>query len=108
MTRRKVIFPPADYWTNPPKKEEPPMPTSRPSTPEENEAALAFLAVIDAAFRGDQQAVNIVLDPWVNNAGPVLQFATAMMTSLIASSVDRPDLFISNLRHQLIDGMASQ
>ena len=108
MTRRKVIFVPADYWTDPPQPEEPPMTTSRKATLEENEAALALLAVIEASQRGDQHAINVVLDEWRDNLGPVLQFATALLSSLITQCCDEPRILIGSMRKDLINGMASR
>lgn len=95
-----VIRPDPGYWTRP--KENPMM-----LTREESEAALCWLAVIEAASRYDQHAANVLLEPWRDNLGPVLKYALLMTTSLIGGGVDRPDMFINYLRGRLITDMAN-
>ncbi|SLL01299.1 Uncharacterised protein [Mycobacteroides abscessus subsp. abscessus] len=82
------------------------MTASRKSTPRENEAALAVLAVIEAGMKGDTIAANIVLEPWADDLAPVLQFATALLTGLVTQCCDEPRILIGSMRRDIIAEMA--
>lgn len=81
--------------------------TARPSTPAENEAALALLAIVEACYNNDQDAANILLDPWRDNLAPVLQFAVELLALLIRQACDDPRTYIESFRVGLINAMAN-
>lgn len=84
------------------------MTTSRKATPEENEAALALIAVIEARHRGDQTAANTLLNDWRDNLAPVLQFSIELLAVLVAQCCDEPRIFLGAMRKDIINGMAAE
>ena len=70
MTKRRVIFPPADFWTDPPKEN----PMSQRLTNQQLDAALAALAMVDAQLDHDQIAVDALIEPWTTDIAPVMQY----------------------------------
>lgn len=104
MTDNNVIRPAPDYWQRRP-KENNHMHMSR--TREECEAALCWLAVLEAGARFDQHACDVLLEPWRDNLGPILRYALLMCNSLIGSSITEPDMFIGGLRNMLLTDLAN-
>lgn len=84
------------------------MTAARKSTPHEDEAALALVAVLDARLRGDQHAANVLLDPYRDDLAPVAQFSIELLVSLISQCCDDPKMFTGSLRLDLISGMAQK